>query len=171
MPRKKLELYTPEQLVLALSMLQGITPFAKNMEVLAKERIERERQEKFSQVQARLERNAKRKAWGENPRRVAAQVKRREARVKYVAQKKLENRLRKLEAQARHVAELKANPTLAWRTPRRAGWTPSDDYRRGSRRKNRTRGSSTQAPANTSAGGSGGTPDDPSSRTAAPDRS
>lgn len=169
MPRKKLEPYTPEEQVLALSMLQGVVHFPENLEVLAKQRLERERQEKFLVVQARLERNAKRKAWAENPRRVAAQVKRRERRVAWLAQQRAETETRKAEAKAKRQADLAANPTLAWRHPRRAGWSPSDEYARGSRRKNRSPDSSAQAGASASTSGPDGGPDDSSSGTAAPE--
>ncbi len=151
MATRKLAPFTPEELVSALKLLQGVVPFPENLQVLAERRLKAEREEKFLQVQARLERNAKRKAWGENPRRVAAQVKRREARHKYLAQKRFETEQRKRDALAKHAAELTKNPTLAWRHPRRAGWKPSDDYARGSRRKNRkqaaAQGNSTSAPA------------------------
>lgn len=129
MPRK-LPPVSDEELISILLKLQTGNFSAKNLAETYASRLERERQEKFLQVQARLDRNARSKLLETNPKHVRAQVKRREKRdakrredAKKRADAAAAAKLREAERAAAH-----DGPTRHWRHPRRADWIPPADY-------------------------------------------
>lgn len=177
---RKLDPISTEELVSTLLKLQTGNFSAKNMPETPAERLERERQEKFLQVQARLKRNARSKFLETDLRHVHAQVKRREkrdAKRRKQAQKRSSRKALDKLREAERAAALDG-PTRHWRHPRRADWIPPADYFAGCPEAGprplvkpvipRPR---LEAGANASTSGPDGPPDDSSSRTAPADGS
>lgn len=101
-------------------------------------RVERERAESEAAKAKRMARRAARDDPDKRAREAAAFQSRQDA-----IERKKAARLARLERDAAaKAAELAANPTTNWRTPRRPNWQPPADYQSGGKRQNKRRAGS-----------------------------
>lgn len=127
---RKLPLISQEELVSTLLKLQTGNFSVKNMPETPAARLERERHEKFLQIQARLKRKTSSKFLKTDPRHVRAQVKRHEkryAKLREEAKKRADAAADEKSREAERAAAYDG-PTRHWRHPRRPDWIPPADY-------------------------------------------